>query len=494
MLAACCLWRACQCILQGAKCRKDADSALDYADIVAGMKGRRLGYVASDALDIDPTDRKRVIYMSWEVSPGTVTPISPGGAASWRGPIVGPAGATPDAEDGYERNGFFVVARNESAVLRSRVVVDAHPREEHAQRDFSCLGFVGALASVGLLGMVWYCLHPGKSPSPVSVVLGVAVFVMLSSAALRYGLTSPNGLATYGGKAKLFLLSHGVPHGFFSDPAYAVYQPSYPPGMVLPPLVAFAVGGCGTAWIQLFVPFVLALLFVELVPKPTLASIALAAAYVLCPVAQQLAIGFYAEPLCALLMALGCGNLRSGRSSLGWAVVGLAGIVRPEGLLLAMILWMVMSLTERRWRWLDFVMVFSPGAMWQFMVAIAGARLQGFNFSGRPSLGVIVKAAQVVVGHHALDFEVGGVVWMALMFVLSRSCRRGGAGLLAFAGAVASGIVLVAFTASRHVDWIVETVFDRYLWLSCAVLMCFAKADSRTSGSFSASKKLIFPL
>lgn len=32
------------CILQEAKCRKDADNALDYADIVAGMKGRRLGH------------------------------------------------------------------------------------------------------------------------------------------------------------------------------------------------------------------------------------------------------------------------------------------------------------------------------------------------------------------------------------------------------------------------------------------------------------------
>ena len=59
-LAACCLWHAAQCIFQSSHGLSDADPALDYADIVAGLRGRHIGYVATDAIDLDPTDRKRV--------------------------------------------------------------------------------------------------------------------------------------------------------------------------------------------------------------------------------------------------------------------------------------------------------------------------------------------------------------------------------------------------------------------------------------------------
>ena len=260
--AASCLWQSAKGFLHENNSHEECSRAPEYADLVAGMVGRNLGYVATESRDLDPTDRERVVYMSWEISPGTVTPISPDMVPSWQGPLVGPAGATEEAEDRYEACGFYVMACNESAVLRSRVNFQPDPREDHAPMDMSFRSLLGVLVAMFMLLCAWLRLRGDGKTSVVTAAFALAVFVALASASLRYGLTSPNGLATYAGKAKLFLLAHGVPSGFFTDRAYAVYQPAYPPGMVIPAIISFLIGGCGNFWLQLFVPFVLALLFV----------------------------------------------------------------------------------------------------------------------------------------------------------------------------------------------------------------------------------------
>ena len=104
------------------------------------MHGWDIGYVATNARDLDPIDRDRVIHMSWEVSPGTVTPVSRDEIDAWNGVLVGPSGATPEAEERYEENGFYTMAYNESDTLRSRVGLHVEPRDEHAAWCLSALG------------------------------------------------------------------------------------------------------------------------------------------------------------------------------------------------------------------------------------------------------------------------------------------------------------------------------------------------------------------
>lgn len=471
LFSAYCLWTAARFVWRANASHVECSRSLDYADLVAGMHGWDIGYVATNARDLDPIDRDRVIHMSWEVSPGTVTPVSRDEIDAWNGVLVGPSGATPEAEERYEENGFYTMAYNESATLRSRVGLHVEPRDEHAAWCLSALGLLGAFASMAALGMLWRWLHVGNWPSFALVALGLAVFAVLASVSMRCGLTSPNGLATYAGKAKLFLLAHGIPAGFFTSPAYEVYQPAYPPGMVLPPLVAFAIGGFENAWMQLFVPFVLSLLFLELLPCPSPASIALAAAYVLCPVAQQFSIGFYAEPLCALLLVLGYRNMRAGKTALGWTVIGFAGLVRTEGFLLAGLLWLFSSISNRNLEWRSLAAVLVPGAAWQLLITIVGTRLQGWDFASIPSLDVMLHSSVQVGRQLVAGFESG---MGALVLLISLGVIAGGRGKVAvpvFICAVALGLVSMGFATTRHVEWVLHTVFDRFLWLSLSILV-----------------------
>jgi hypothetical protein len=73
---------------------------------------------------------------------------------------------------------------------------------------------------------------------------------------------------------------------FWTSPEFAVCQPSYPPGMVCPAIVSFAVsGGFGESLLQLFVPLAQALLFLEIVgegPRSPIRSL-IALSFVLSP-------------------------------------------------------------------------------------------------------------------------------------------------------------------------------------------------------------------
>lgn len=453
----------------------ECSPAPDYADLVAGLRGGCLGALVMNAQDLSPMERERVIYMSWEVAPGTVTPVAYGDASEWGGILVGPVGATAESEERYERSGYLTLASNESAVLRSQTVIPTEPREEHATPDRSCRGLFGVLVAMWFLFFGWYRLRPGGRPTYASLGLGLLVFGVLASISLRYGLTSPNGLATYAGKAKLFLLAHGIPSGFFTDPAYAVYQPAYPPGMVIPAIISFLIGGCGNFWLQLFVPFVLALLFVELAGRPTVFSVSLAAAYVLCLVAQGMAIGYYAEPLCALVLVMGWRAVRQGRTSLGWTLVGCAGLVRPEGLLLAMAALCLHSIGERR---LELGWIFAavaPGMIWQLLMTVLGAGLQGYDFTAGPSFEHLTCFAEHFVSCLAHGVNGSGVALCACLLMLGRGRIRTGLLLLAsWIAVVVAGGILVACSESVHFEWILEMSLGRYMWLVSAVLVCEA--------------------
>ena len=175
--AASCLWQSAKGFLHENNSHEECSRAPEYADLVAGMVGRNLGYVATESRDLDPTDRERVVYMSWEISPGTVTPISPDMVPSWQGPLVGPAGATEEAEDRYEACGFYVMACNESAVLRSRVNFQPDPREDHAPMDMSFRSLLGVLVAMFMLLCAWLRLRGDGKTSVVTAAFALAVFI-----------------------------------------------------------------------------------------------------------------------------------------------------------------------------------------------------------------------------------------------------------------------------------------------------------------------------
>lgn len=61
----------------------------------------------------------------------------------------------------------------------------------------------------------------------------------------------------------------------------------------------------------------------------------IALSFVLSPLAMRMAAGYYAEPMAALLVAMGLNAVKRGRSTRGWALVGVAALFRLECLVLA---------------------------------------------------------------------------------------------------------------------------------------------------------------
>lgn len=451
--------------------REIPDDAPSYAGLVSGLVGSRIGYTVIDPADLSPAERDRAIRMSWEVAPGEIVPISTNDVANWTGAVISPRCVPPTHGALFQRLGFETLAYNDDAVLRARTDSVVVPSETDTKSG-SVGGLLGTAAALVILLAAWLVMRTGQRPSLAAFIFAFLVFVVLSVVSLGVGLTAPNGLAVYAGKARLFLLAHGIPEGFWRSSGFAVYQPSYPIAMMFPALAAFSVGGFDTCWLQLFVPCVLALLFLEISPRIRVVPLALSLGLTLGPCAQTLATGFYAEPLCALLLVMGWKAVSGGRPRRGWILVGLSGLVRQEGVLIAFALWLYDSIQCHRINVKDLLWAVLPGILWMILVGLLGARVQGFAFDGLDS-GLVSKAGAAVLGEVVTPRSGGWLVVLSLLALLVEKrpfvCPLLLVVLLACVFAVAMG-----FAVTAHADWILETFTERYLWLSAILLACAA--------------------
>ena len=190
--------------------------------------------------------------------------------------------------------------------------------------------------------------------SVVAAALAAAWTILALGVTLCHTLSPPNGLGVSGGRAALWLLSGGVPEGFFSDPALATMQPAYPPGLALLTLGAWsAAGGVGEWLVQLLAlaPFA-ALLWLLLARAPGFAAKLWVFALFCTGTALNMASLYYSEGWMLLFLAVGAERLpRDGRKSqvagrkpevwIAWGLIGLAGFFKNEGILFAGLLWAV---------------------------------------------------------------------------------------------------------------------------------------------------------
>ena len=185
----------------------------------------------------------------------------------------------------------------------------------------------------------------------MATALAIAWTALALCVTLCHTLSPPNGLGVSGGRAALWLLSGGIPEGFFSDPALATFQPSYPPGLALLTLGAWgAAGGVGEWLTQLLAlaPFC-ALLGLLLSRTPGFAAKFWIFALFCTGTALNLASLFYSEGWMLLFLAAGLSRLRWARPAgagtgdvfLSWFLVGFSGFFKNEGMLFAGLLWIV---------------------------------------------------------------------------------------------------------------------------------------------------------
>ena len=452
----------------------------DYRAIARDVPSGPVAMLCDDAGDVSPIERTKLAVLDWELFPDAVLPIEKSALAEWNGVVVDSVHVSNRRKMLFERASFVPLASNGSATVWGRRDKEAFRRP--CGRGVSLAReFGGALAALALLVYSWVAARGGAFRFKVlDLSLAALAFAVLSAVSLKVGFSAPNGFAVYAGKAKLLLAAGGVPQGFWTSPEFAVCQPSYPPGMVFPAIVSFAVsGGFGESLLQLFVPLALALLFLEIVgegPRSPIRSL-IALSFVLSPLAMRMAAGYYAEPMAALLVAMGLNAVKRGRSMRGWALVGVAALFRLECLVLAAALLLCGGVcrepgkNDLKW-WLRTALCLSPGVAWNVFAILHGAHVQGFDFFSFPSPHRICVASESAFA--SVLFLRNGLVPLCLVAIaVAISIVHGERilarkWLLACFAALLAGIAILGFNESAHYAWIVDNVMPRFVWL-CAL-------------------------
>ena len=331
-LAAFCLWQG----LSAASAYFESADAYAYlADWRAAARnapGEKLALLCNDENRVAPVDRSRLIAVAWERAPDQLSLIDGSSdlrtvdcilSSNWHPVSVGKR---------LVSNGFAVASTNEYAktwvrkgVRRSVTcspVADVSPaREVLALALEAVLIFAPLVFAFGLRGFSWW-----------SLTGSFLIAAWLGYVAVSHPLLVPNGLGTYGGKAKLLYECGGIPESFLSSAGGMALQPSYPPGLTVFAYLHFLLsGGCGDRLVQLVVVFAMAALCLALLRGASRPSCALPIVlFCISPIAIRMTSGFYAEPFVALLLVLGWRTMRNGRLFVGALVMGMAGLFRPE--------------------------------------------------------------------------------------------------------------------------------------------------------------------
>ena len=495
---------------------------LSFRELVRGVpENGRIAYLCFGSECLDSFERSSLIEMNWEVIPNMVQTVDWSGVQSYDGSIV-----TDDKSDDcrceMESRGFVCVATNGLSALYRRTEASAAPVTPAAvSREPSRLTF-GSSASVVLvvvlLAGLWLWFGGRTPPGGVRLLAALGICAVLLAVALPGGLNAPNGLGVYGGKAKLICLLHGLPDGFWTAPEYAVFQPSYPPLMTLAALLSFLVGGVSDRALQLFVPAVVALLFLELTRfapargRRRWLVFAVVSLFLLSPETVRLARGFYAEPLAMLFIACGWNALLDGRPRRGWLALGLSALVRPEGLVIAGISWFVWIFgvsVRRRWRAtaLSAALALSPGIAWQLAMRFLGARLYDYDLLHLPEFECFVDARVQLVRATVGDFALNGGVFLfsALLVALSvagvpgRPAGEGSgapsarrtvtAAVLVTALSLLAGAVLISFSTCPDREWLYEMTLPRYALLCVLPMLLSGTRFAGAEESLSPQKR-----
>lgn len=197
---------------------------------------------------------------------------------------------------------------------------------------------------------------------------------------------------------------------------------------------------------------------------------------------MRMAAGYYAEPMAALLLAMGLNAVKRGRSTRGWALVGVATLFRLECLVLAAALLLCGGVcresgkNDLKW-WLRAALCLSPGVVRNVFAMLHGAHVQGFDFFSFPSPRRICVAAEsafasvLLLRNGLLPVCLSALI--AVISVTHVSVTHGERllakkGLAACFVALLAGVALLGFNESAHYAWIVDNVMPRFVWL-CAL-------------------------
>ena len=310
----------------------------------------------------------------------------------------------------------------------------------------------------------------------VPLLLGVLVFFATGLIALAHRFVTPYGLAITGGRAKLWFLSGGIPGGFFSDAAWRLLEPTYPPGCAALTFGCYGASGICGDWLTQLAPCVFAAVAAAFLTSRTKGLARLwIALFFLTPVALMTTGQFYPEPLMALGVLVGWERIRNGQFG-GWLLLGAAGWFKNEGLMLLFAAWLAWRIVagENRARMRDFAAAMALPLVWHVGCRLAGASLNDYVAPWRLSplrgLRALGKALRLAF---ARPWDYGFAYPAALVAVLVPSARREVRPLLAallFAAFAVAFFCLAYACSTADEAWHLSTSLPRLLWTPALIL------------------------
>lgn len=435
-----------------------------------------------------PVERTRLLALNWNLLPRMARPCALSGLGELcEKVIVASAFIGEKAEAELSAHGFcrrqeigdVCIWRREEVPRGVSNNPSAAPLRPWREMLGTCI-----VCALGILLFAWSSQWEGKWDVRRALVTAVVLGV-LSGVTLANGFLAPNGLGVYGGKAKLFFCSSGAPDGFWTNPDYALYQPSYPPGLaILALLVDVLSGGCGDWFVQLLCPCALALLTASIVGnRPSWTMCLAALAFALSPLSVWLASEFYAEPFAALCLVCGWRRIWARGGKRGWLVMGCAGLFRHEGVVAASLLWCATRMfgTSGRVRWDGLACVLGLPLAWQVFRLSVVAELPDFDFRSLPAFGTVAQLSQSAMVSVLCFWEAGGAVFASVLMA-ALGCARS-----VCAAGVASTLFLVvmccvlSFNRTPYFEWMASNCIPRLVWTILAVVLSGVTATRQTA-------------
>ena len=216
-------------------------------------------------------------------------------------------------------------------------------------------------------------------------------FVVCACLVLPHGLLANNGLGVYGGKAKLWWLSAGIPSHYFTESGYSVLQPAYPSGFSLLIWCVNALSGGVAEWlVQLLPPLFMAMILASICSRIKSKAVGFLVFSLLLSWPELVtATQFYPEPLMILFALSGIELILTGCGTLGFLLIGLCGWVKCEGIIEAVGLWLVRNFLfeEHDCRLRSLACALLPGSVWYVLSRLLGANLPECASFWNPDFG-----------------------------------------------------------------------------------------------------------
>lgn len=447
------LWEASE-LLERFASGGEPEDLVAWRDAAASVREESVAVLVENDRSLSPVDRRRLIAANWELGPRPAA-------------VIASAYIRKESAAALQDAGYAPVKQCGETTVWSHSSAEPLPEAARSPDRSLRADLAATVVIVGFVLMVLALARVRPTLGPKSG-LGLMVFVLLSTVTLSHGLTTPNGLGVYVGKAKLFLEAGGIPTGFFTASGYAPYQPAYPPGLTLLALLV-GLGGevAASGIIQLLPSAAIALLFILGVAETKSRLTVLVALLLACsPLTVRLAESFAAEPFVVLALVIGLRRVRIGAIKSGWFIVGCAGWFRPEGLLLAAVY------SELR------LPALLPGLCWQATVLALRSGLQEYAFGAGPSVRNLALALKALLGCTVTSPFVNGGLFA---WLCASRLRRDGVRLVQLAVVLAAGLALLACTVSGYAEWMIGECVPRFVWEATLPLLLLHDNITTTS-------------